>query len=185
MINQEYYVWAEDCQFGLLDAANELTEIVQNKRELLSVDEILAYRITTKGDSEQLADVYYSPKFLLSEKLYALLRSFDLPYVQFIVANIDQKSEQFYLLKVINFISLIDEKKSKVTIIRGNIKNLDRFLLSDELSNIELSQRLIFKVGHSPVTVVHKSIVDSLATHNLLGVQFIPVTAWSAWAGAR
>ncbi|MCL1140298.1 imm11 family protein [Shewanella pneumatophori] len=183
MINEEYYVWTEDCQFGLLDAVNELTETVQNKRELLSVDEALAYRITTQGDSELLADVYYSPKFVLSEKLYALLRPYDLPYVQFIPANIEQLSAKFYLLKVINFISLIDEKKSKVTIRRGNIKNVVRFLLSSELANINLTDRLIFKVGHSPVTVVHKSIVDSLNAHNLQGLHFIPVTAWSPWAG--
>ncbi|ABV85824.1 imm11 family protein [Shewanella pealeana] len=185
MINQEYYVWTEDCQFGLLDAANEFTETVQNKRELLSVDEALAYKMTTQGDSEGFADVYCSPKYLLSEKLYALLRPFDLEYVQFIPANIDQKAEKFYLLKVINFISLIDEKKSKVTIKRGNIKNVDRFLLSSELANINLTDRLIFKVGHSPVTVVHKSIVDSLNTQNLQGVHFIPVTAWSAWLATK
>lgn len=185
MINQEYYVWTEDCQFGLLDAANEFTETVQNKRELLSVDEALAYRITTQGDCDLIPDVYYSPKYLLSEKLYALLRPFDLDYVQFIPAKIDQKPEKFYLLKVINFISLIDDKKSKVTIRRGSIKGVDRFLLSNGLANINLSDRLMFKVGHSPVTVVHKSIVDTLMAQNLQGVRFIPVTAWSAWAGTR
>ncbi|MCG9728423.1 hypothetical protein L1D44_00930 [Shewanella sp. Isolate13] len=185
MINEDYYVWTEDCQFGLLDAANEFTETVQNKRQLLSVDETLAYKMTIKGDSEELADVYYSPKYLLSEKLCAVLRTFDLSYVQFIPANIDQKPEKFYLLKVINFILLIDDKKSKVTIRRGSIKGVDRFLLSNELANINLSDRLMFKVGHSSVTVVHKSIVDSLATHNLLGVHFIPVTTWNAWAGTR
>ncbi|GIU27676.1 hypothetical protein L2719_12855 [Shewanella schlegeliana] len=184
MINEEYYVWTEDCQFGLLDAANEFTETVGNKRELVSVDETLAYKLTTKGDSELVPDVYYSPKYLLSEKLCALLRSFDLQYVQFIAANIENIPEKFYLLKVINFVSLIDEK-SKVTIRRGSIKNVDRFLLSSELANIELSQRLIFKVGHSPVTVVHKSIVDTLATQNIQGVHFVPVTAWSTWSGTR
>ena len=36
MINEEYYVWTEDCQFGLLDAANEFEKWGQSKIIILS-----------------------------------------------------------------------------------------------------------------------------------------------------
>ncbi|MGN2670245.1 hypothetical protein [Aliivibrio fischeri] len=182
MINEEYYVWTEDCQFGLLDATDEYTETIQNKRELVSINSNLKYKITCKGDSDLVPDVYYSPKFLVGKKIQRLLLDLNLDYIQLIPASIENKSEEFYLLKIINFISLIDEKNSKVMIKRGNIKNVDKIKLSNELLNIQLIDRLIFKIGHSPVTLIHKSIVNELLTLNLQGVRFIPVLSWNSWS---
>ncbi|MUK42889.1 hypothetical protein GNP61_15145 [Aliivibrio fischeri] len=177
-MNNEYYVWCEDCQFGLLSATNEYTETIEIKRKLVHPDSKLQYKITLIGDSFLVPDVYYSPRILINQKIYHVLSSLNLPYIQLIPAKIESLHNDFYLLKVINFISLIDENKSKATIKRGNIKNIRRLSLSNELHTIALNDRLIFKVGHSPVTVVHKSIVHLLSILNLKGVTFTPVTAW-------
>lgn len=106
-------------------------------------------------------------------------------YLDFSLSSILGYTDKYYSLRVANYIDYIDKSKSKLKKENGKVVSVETLSFLDELNNIPLKERLIFRVGYSPVIAIHHSISERIEELGISGVRFVPVSTWDYWCVTR
>ena len=185
MINDEYYIWVAENNHGVLDALDEYSEEVLLKRSIVINKSSLKFELNYGDDTKKLPDVIYQPNMIISDNLYDFFLDLKLNYLDFSLSSILGYTDKYYSLRVANYIDYIDKRKSKLKEENGKVVSVETLSFLEELNNIPLKERLIFRVGHSPVIAIHYSISESIEELGISGVRFVPVSTWDYWCTTR
>ncbi|SGZ09131.1 Putative uncharacterized protein [Moritella viscosa] len=185
MINNEYSVWVADCEFGLLDYTDRYSSGIAHRRCIMSHKHIINAQVSYPGESDHLPDVLYMSSPLISKPFYDFILNLKLNYLSLSETKIEGIESKFFYFKVANYLSNIDKANTDFKERKGNIKSIETLKLCNSLGKIPLKKRLVFKVGHSSVIVIHNSLVEEIIKLGFTGVSFTPVLEWDYWGNTR
>ena len=189
MLIDDYYIISSNnnsCRFSWDQPSGEfgMGKPVEYKSDLkFKVSEPIPKKIN-------YLDFHALPKPVVSQRINNVLAPLDVYGVQLIHAQItpppleSSEANEYWFVHIWNRIACLDKEKSELECSKSgmSIFGIDKLVLDETILDcFDLSKRLIFELSEkTSVTLVHKSIKDSIMSIDPTGVRFFKASEWNS-----